>query len=137
MKYFSKRFLTFSVILFFASSISLFAFDFSDISDTLADLGYFTDGKSEGATSFRSLLIPVGGRAESLGSAYTGLCDDAGYINFNSAASCILSETQASAFHNSWIADSKMDTIVYTTHIDNLGFGFQAGCLYLPFSFQI
>lgn len=134
MKYFLKRFLTVSAVLFLASTISLFAFDFSDITDTLTDLGYFTDSKTEGSTSFRSLLIPVGGRSESLGSAYTGLCDDAGYINFNSAASCILNETQACAFHNSWIADSKLDTLVYTTHIDNLGFGFQASCLYLPFS---
>lgn len=110
------------------------ALEYSDLTSVMTDLGYFDSSKNEGTTSFRSLLIPIGGRPESLGSAYTGLCDDAGYINYNAAASCILAETQASAYHNSWIADSKMDTLVYTTRINNLGFGFQAGCLYLPFT---
>ena len=121
-------------ILFFAANSGLFALDYSAVDTALTEIGYFDSSKNEGMTSFRSLLIPIGGRPESLGSAYTGLCDDAGYINFNAAASCLLTDTQASAFHNSWIADSKFDTVVYTTRIDNMGIGFQAGCLYLPFS---
>lgn len=122
------------IFLIFGSSTGLFALDYSDLDSFLTDFGYFESSKNEGTTSFRSLLIPIGGRPESLGSAYTGLCDDAGYINYNAAASCILSDTQASAYHNSWIADSKMDTVVYTTRIDNMGLGFQAGCLYMPFT---
>ena len=123
-----------SLFLVVCPKHELFSLDYSDLDSALTDLGYFESSKNEGITSYRSLLIPVGGRAESLGSAYTGLCDDAGFINYNAAASCILTDTQASAFHNSWIADSKLDTIVYTTRIDNAGFGVQAGCLYLPFS---
>ena len=125
---------TFAFFLILGLSTSVHALDYSEIADALTNLGYFESSKNEGTTSFRSLLIPVGGRPESLGSAYTGLCDDAGYINYNSAASCLLTNTQASAYHNSWIADSKLDTVVFTTRIDNLGFGFQAGCLYMPFS---
>ncbi len=128
----TKKFLIIAFLIF--SSVHAFALDTNNISDFLTDLGYIDSSKNEGVTSFRSLLIPIGGRAESLGSAYTGLCDDAGYINFNSAASSILQETQVSAFHNSWIADSKMDTLVFTTRIDNVGFGLQAGCLYMPFT---
>ena len=133
MKNIKKKFISFLIILILAA-VNIFAIDISDISDVFTDLGYIDSSKNEGTTSFRSLLIPVGGRSESLGSAYTGLCDDAGYINYNSAASCILTETQVCAFHNSWIADSKMDTLVYTTRIDNVGFGLQAGCLYMPFT---
>ena len=132
MKNMSKRF-KFIIILAFLTT-SVYSLDISDVSDVFTDLGYIGSTQNEGTTSYRSLLIPVGGRSESLGSAYTGLCDDAGYINYNAAASCILNETQASAFHNSWIADSKMDTLVYTTRIDNMGIGFQAGCLYMPFT---
>ena len=132
MKNMSKR-LKFIIILAFLTT-SVYSLDISDVSDVFTDLGYIGSTQNEGTTSYRSLLIPVGGRSESLGSAYTGLCDDAGYINYNAAASCILNETQASAFHNSWIADSKMDTLVYTTRIDNMGIGFQAGCLYMPFT---
>ena len=134
MKTKNVKFVTILIFLLFSVLNSAFCVDTADISDLLSNLGYFESGKNEGTTSFRSLLIPVGGRSESLGSAYTGLCDDAGYINFNSAASCILEETQISAFHNSWIADSKMDTLVFTTRKDHFGFGFQAGCLYMPFT---
>ena len=133
MKNIKKKFISFLIILILAA-VNAFAIDVSDVSDVFTDLGYIGSSENEGTTSFRSLLIPVGGRSESLGSAYTGLCDDAGYINYNSAASCILNETQVCAFHNSWIADSKMDTLVYTTRIDNVGFGLQAGCLYMPFT---
>ena len=132
MKNIYKRFKFIFILALLTSSV--YSLDISDVSDVFTDLGYIGSSQNEGTTSYRSLLIPVGGRSESLGSAYTGLCDDAGYINFNAAASCILNETQASAFHNSWIADSKMDTIVYTTRIDNMGIGFQAGCLYMPFT---
>ena len=101
MKNMSKRF-KFIIILAFLTT-SVYSLDISDVSDVFTDLGYIGSTQNEGTTSYRSLLIPVGGRSESLGSAYTGLCDDAGYINYNAAASCILNETQASAFHNSWI----------------------------------
>ena len=133
MKNTKTKILTFFTLLLLGMQ-PVFSADISDLSEFLIDFGYIESSKNEGITSFRSLLIPVGGRSESLGSAYTGLCDDAGYINYNAAASCILNETQASAFHNSWIADSKMDTLVFTTRIDNVGFGFQAGCLYMPFT---
>ena len=129
-----RTFVTVFFLLFFCLTGKGFALDFSELTDTLSTLGYFQSSKNEGSTSFRSLLIPIGGRPESLGSAYTGLCDDAGYINYNAAASCLLANTQVSAYHNSWIADSKLDTLVYTTRNENFGFGIQAGCLYLPFS---
>lgn len=121
-------------ILSLVFSTELFSAELPDFSNFLSDLGYFSSSKNEGTTSFRSLLIPIGGRAESLGSAYTGLCDDASFINYNPAASSILKETQAAGYHNSWIADSNLDTIVYTTRIDDFGFGAQASCLYMPFT---
>ncbi len=129
-----RTFVTVFFLLFFCLTGKSFALEFTELTDTLSTLGYFQSSKNEGSTSFRSLLIPIGGRPESLGSAYTGLCDDAGYINYNAAASCLLANTQVSAYHNSWIADSKLDTLVYTTRNENFGFGIQAGCLYLPFS---
>ena len=135
----TKRVVIFTCILavfqtFTGWKTSVFALDYSDVASALTELGYFNSNENEGATSFRSLLIPIGGRPESLGSAFTGLGDDASYINYNAAAGCILNDTQASVYHNSWIADSKMETLVYTTRIDNVGFGLQAGCLYMPFS---
>lgn len=131
---FSILFLLIILQIFTSENALLYALDYSDISSTLTDLGFFNSSKNEGTTSFRSLLIPIGGRPESLGNAFTGLSDDASYINYNAAASSILSDTQACVYHNSWIADSKMETFAYTTRIDNFGFGVQAGCFYLPFT---
>ena len=47
------------------SQPSLYALELTDIQDSLSDGFGFNLGNNEGTTSFRSLLIPMGGRAES------------------------------------------------------------------------
>jgi len=120
----------FSVLIF--TKIS--ALSLTDFSGTIDDIfSPFVD-PNEGGTSFRSLLIPSGGRAESMGCAFTGLADDISYINYNPAASSILNYTQASVFHNSWIADSNLETISITNRVGNLGIGAAFQCFYVPFT---
>lgn len=116
------------------SKTPLCALELTDIQDSLSDGFGFNIGNNEGTTSFRSLLIPMGGRAESLGTAFTGLADDANYIDYNPAASAILKTTEISLFHNSWIADSAMESLVATTRFNNLGLGAKINCFYVPFS---
>lgn len=87
----------------------------------------------EGETSFNSLLIPVYARAENLGSAYTSVSDDVGFIEFNPAASSILTFTELGIFHNQWIGDSAVDEIAWTARINNLGYAFAGKCFYVPF----
>ena len=82
----------FSAILLLCVSHA-FPLDYTKASSGLADAFYNTAGAHEGTTSFRSLLIPSGGRAESLGSAYTALSDDISFIDYNPAASALLNET--------------------------------------------
>ena len=72
----------------------LYSLDLSAVTDFFYD---YVDSH-EGETSFRSLLIPMGGRAESLGTAFTGLADDVNYIDYNPAASSILKTTEISLF---------------------------------------
>ena len=86
------RFLIFT-LLFFSGFFSskTYSLDLLDKFDFLDKIGI---EENEGETSFRTLLIPIGGRPESLGSAFTGLCDDVSYINYNPAGSCIQNETQ-------------------------------------------
>lgn len=109
----------------------------TDLSAALGDFfESFTDS-SEGSTTFRSLLIPFGGRTESLGNAYTGLCDDISYLRFNPAAGAIQKETQLALFHNSWIADSKLEALAFTTRFKNiphLSAGGYLSCFYMPFT---
>ncbi len=109
----------------------------TDASSALGDLFSSVSDPNEGTSSFRSLLVPFGGRTESLGSAYTGLCDDINYLQFNPAAGSVQKETQIALFHNSWIADSKKETLAFTTRLNkipNLSWGAFISCFYLPFT---
>jgi hypothetical protein len=118
---------------FFFTSIAG-ALDYTEITTTLSDAFIsLTDG-NEGTTSFRSLQIPSGGRAESLGSAYTGLADDIGFFDYNPAASCLLKNTELSLFHNAWISDSALETLAGTIRNGNLGLGAEIRCFYVPFT---
>ena len=109
----------------------------TDTSSAIGDLFANMADPNEGSTSFRSLLVPFGGRTESLGNAYTGLCDDISYLRFNPAAGCIQKETQVALFHNAWIADSKLESLAFTTrlkNIPNFSYGGYISCFYLPFT---
>ena len=114
-----------------------YSLSIADASSTLGDLFSSFSDPNEGTTSFRSLLLPFGGRTESLGNAYTGLCDDISYLRYNPAAGSIQKETQVALFHNSWIADSKLETLAFTTRFKNiphLSYGGYVSCFYLPFT---
>ena len=113
------------------------AFSISDAGYAMGDLFSSMTDSNEGTTSFRSLLIPFGGRTESLGNAYTGLCDDISFLCFNPAAGAIQKETQVALFHNAWIADSKLETLAFTTRfkkLPHLSTGGYISCFYLPFT---
>lgn len=125
-------FLTF--LLFSFSVYNIQALSYTDFQDTLSEVFYWATDENEGYTSFRSLLIPFGGRSESLGSAYTGLSDDISFFQFNASASSLQKETQLSVFHNSWIADSNLDVLAYTTRFKNFGLGGYISSFYVPFT---
>lgn len=133
---FFKRFkILFIISILFASNLS--ALSYTDVGTTLSDIFYNFADDNEGTTTFRSLLIPFGGRTESLGTSFIGLCDDISYLRYNPAGASVQKQTQFSIFHNSWIGDSKLDTIAYTTRLKNLrhlGIGAFASCFYVPFT---
>lgn len=125
------------LVLLFLLAFPASALSLEDLDSRLSDFFYTAVDPNEGTTSFRSLLIPFGGRTESLGNAYTGLCDDINFLRYNPAAGALQKEGQIALFHNSWIADSKLDTLAYTTRfssLPNLSFGAFLSCFYLPFT---
>ena len=77
------RFFIFYVIFSVFLQGNAFSLSYSDLQSSLLDNEFFQlfFNENEGTTSFRSLLIPVGGRSESLASSYTGLFDDISFIN--------------------------------------------------------
>ncbi len=111
-----------------------FALDLTDVYNTLGNAFYNMIDKNEGMTSFQSLNIPCGGREESLGSAFTGLADDICFFDYNPAASCLLKNGEVALFHNSWIADSNMETLAWADRFGDLGLGAKLKCFYTPFT---
>ena len=105
-----------------------------DVDSTLSSVFDSLVDSNEGETAFRSLLIPSGGRAESLGTAYTGLADDISFFDYNASASSILTQTEISVFHNQWISDSAIESVGATTRFGNLGMGAAVKCFYVPFT---
>lgn len=107
--------------------------------DTWSDLyasisEWLSPDPHSGQTTFRSLLIPMGGLAEGLATACTAVAKDSSYFEANPAASCMLDYTELAIFHNNWIADTKIEGAVYTIRYKGLGFGAGGKWLYLPFT---
>jgi len=89
--------------------------------------------KNAGLTAFPVLNIPIGGRAEGM-LAFSALCDDVSFIEFNPAGSSTLEKSELAFFHNNWIADTKIEGVAYATRFGNLGIAAGAKILYLPFT---
>ena len=87
-----------------------------------------------GLTAFPVLRIPMGGRAEGMGTAYAAVADDLTFIEWNPAGSSMLKVTELGFYHNNWIADTKVESIVFASRLENLGYGAGIKWLYLPFS---
>lgn len=134
MKHYKHYFSKIPIFLLIFFTFNANALSLTDLSTTIgaAFEDFYSD--NEGTTSFRSLMIPIGGRAESLGSSFTGLADDVSYLFYNPAAACVLKESQMAVFHNTWIADSQMDSIAFTNRENNFGFGTMLSCFYIPFT---
>jgi hypothetical protein len=87
-----------------------------------------------GLTIFPTLLIPIGGKLEGMGTAYTAVASDSGFIEANPAGSSTLEISELSFLHHNWIADSKIEGIIYTTRFSDLGIGVGGKFLYVPFT---
>jgi hypothetical protein len=96
--------------------------------------GIYGIDNNAGLTAFPVLNIPMGGKAESMATAFSAVCTDVSFIEWNPAGSATLANNELAVFHNNWIADTKMDGAVYTTRFDNLGVAAATKWLYTPFT---
>jgi tetratricopeptide (TPR) repeat protein len=109
----------------------------AEVSEFYADLSRFSDffiDPNTGTTAFPTLRIPVGGLYEGMGTAYSAVASDSGFLESNPAGSAVLKNTELSLHHHNWIADSKMEGVVYTMRFNDLGIGFGGKFLYVPFT---
>ncbi len=125
---------TFFVSIFFFFLTAAHGLDLTDAESTLADIFSSSIDPNEGTTVFRSMNIPSGGRTEALGTAFTALCDDSSFFDYNPAASAILDQSEISVSHNAWISDSALETLALTRRNGRFGYGAQIKCFYVPFS---
>ncbi|HVP19645.1 MAG TPA: UPF0164 family protein [Spirochaetia bacterium] len=108
--------------------------DSADFYSTWSNLLKNFADPNTGLTVFPTLLIPMGGRYEGMGTAYTAMASDGGFLESNPAASSRLSRTELSFYHHAWIADSNLEGLVYTMRFNDLGVGVAGKFLYVPFT---
>jgi hypothetical protein len=87
-----------------------------------------------GLTAFPVLNVPMGGRSEGMATAFTAVADDLSFIEWNPAGSSMLEYTELGFFHNNWIADTRVEGIVFASRFGDLGYAAGAKWLYTPFS---
>jgi hypothetical protein len=134
-----KNYWLFLVILLMISGVELFAasgsVDFSSTAyGTISDYFGSSVDPNAGLTAFRSLLVPMGGRSEAMGTAFTAVADDSSFMESNPAGSSQLKNTEFSVMHNNWIADTKVESAIYAVRFNNFGIGVGGKWLYLPFT---
>ncbi|MBN1695995.1 MAG: UPF0164 family protein [Spirochaetales bacterium] len=129
----NRRTILLCFIIISVFSYSLFA-DYEDFYNELSETFSFFSDPNTGLTIFPTLLIPIGGKLEGMGTAYTAVSSDSGFIESNPAGSSMLAFSELSLLHHSWIADSNIEGIIYTFKIHDLGLGFGGKFLYLPFT---
>ncbi len=104
----------FTILLLLIVSSAVVNAQSADLYGNITDaLKAFADPNT-GLTSFPTLLIPMGGIAEAMGTAYSAVARDSGFIESNPAASSLLKESELALYHHAWIADSNLEGVVYT-----------------------
>jgi hypothetical protein len=103
-----------------------------DAYGSLSDI-YEVDDNA-GLTAFPVLNVPMGGRSEGMATAFTAIADDLSFIEWNPAGSSMLQYTELGFFHNNWIADTRVETVVFASRFGNFGYAAGAKWLYTPFS---
>ena len=121
-------------IFLISASLFLYAQDFSDIYKDASSFSDLFADVNTGLTVFPILMVPGGGKYEGMGTAYTAVAGDSGFLEANPSASSVLDFTELSFIHNNWIADSRLEGVIYTMRFNDLGIGFGGKFLYVPFT---
>jgi hypothetical protein len=120
--------------IFILLSSGLSVFGQSDTYGSISDTFSIFQDPNTGLTIFPTLLIPYGGLFEGMGTAFTAVSSDSGFIDSNPAGSSMLHFGELSLIHHAWIADSNIEGVIYTFRINDLGLGFGGKFLYIPFT---
>lgn len=129
-----KRKVIFTLFLFLFGALSVLYAQDTALHEMIVQAFSGLQDSNTALTSFRSLYIPIGGRSEAMAGAFTAMTDDASFFEYNPAASSVLKQTELAFFHNFWIADSAVDTLIFTRRSSDLGYGGALKTFYIPFT---
>jgi hypothetical protein len=105
---------------------------YGGITDYLSSIYGLDD--NAGLTALPVLNVPMGGRSEGMATAFSAVCDDISFIEYNPAGSSTLPHSELALFHNNWIADTKLEGAAFTSRVKNFGYAAAAKWLYTPFT---
>ncbi len=108
--------------------------EFNDLFSSWSEFFDFFGDSNSGMVMFPSLLIPMGGKYEGMGTAFTAVADDSGLLEANPAGSSQLDHPELAFYHHNWIADSAVETIAFVTGNRIFGFGLGGKLFYSPFT---
>lgn len=115
-------------------AFSAHAADFADAYDFLLSVFDPTGPINTGQTVFPTLVIPVGGELEAMGTAYTAVSRNVSFLESNPAASSLLDFTEFGVQHKNLISDANLESLLYTTRWNNFGIGAGLKFLHVPFT---
>ena len=122
------------LIFLIISASAVLGSSFGDYYSTLSSIEWLSGDPNTGTTVFPLLRIPAGGKAEAMGTAQTAVASDSSSILYNPALSSVLDLTELAFLHNDWIADSSIESVMFTIRLEDLGLGAGAKLVYLPFT---
>ncbi len=120
-------------LVFLFACLSLHA-EYSDFYNQWASFFYPNQDANSGLTLFPSLFIPMGGKYEGMGTAFTAVSNDLSFIESNPAGSSQLTKTEIGFLHHSWIMDSNVEGVAFATRLGDLGLATSGKFLYVPFN---
>jgi tetratricopeptide (TPR) repeat protein len=128
-----------AILAFFLFFSLLFPVSADDSQDNYGNVADYLNGiygvdDNAGLTVFPLLNIPIGGHSEGMAGAFSAICDDVSFIEFNPAGSSMLEKSELAFFHNNWIADVKIESIAYSARFKDLGIAAGMKWLYTPFT---
>ncbi|TVQ40231.1 MAG: hypothetical protein EA384_03690 [Spirochaetaceae bacterium] len=126
--------IAFAALTLFLTPLTVAGFGLSDIIWGISDYFDTTRVENTGLTVFPTLIIPMGGEYEAMGTAYTAVARDASFFDANPAASSRLQYTELTLMHNNLIADTNMESAVYTVRFGDLGLAVGGKFLHVPFT---
>jgi hypothetical protein len=100
----------------------------------LLDVAAGHEEQNAGLRVFPILLIPMGGSRQSMGTAYTAVTGDLGFIEANPAGSAGYGPLEVALFHREWVAQASIESVAFAASVGPVGFAGGGKFFYSPFT---